>query len=123
MTRRKPRPYVAPLNVLGTENHPDLSMFETNLKSRLRCTVCGRTGEPEQVWVFVCLAGHPAVCSVADCDKAFTSTGLLARHTASKHPESFPWREDETKTQRIARLKQERRVMLREAGIGRKAAA
>jgi hypothetical protein len=104
---------VPPLNILGTENHPDLSMFDTTLKGNVRCTVCGRIGQPESVWVFACLAGHPAVCSAPACGKAFTTTGLLARHMWNKHPDLVAWLPDETMADRHTRLRRERRKLLR----------
>ena len=63
------------------------------------------------------MAGHPAVCTIEGCDIAFTTTALLAKHTASKHPGSFAWRNGETKEERTTRVRRERRIRLREADI------
>lgn len=107
----------------GALRIPDLSQFEGTTYSRVRCTICLKSGPVEEVWILSCLAGHPAVCEVEGCDRVFTTNTLLASHTRHKHPESFGWVEGESKDDRTKRLKQENRARLKAAGIRRDEAA
>ena len=96
--RRDITPKSLPTPALVTEGallHPDLSQFEGTTKTRVRCTICGKSGPMEEIWVISCLAGHPAVCDVEGCDAKFTTSGQLSGHTTGKHPEKYANRDDD----------------------------
>lgn len=110
---------VSALDLTGAIRYPDLSMFETTLKGRVRCKVCKVSGKPDDLWVYEHLAGHPLKCEAIGCTKVFTKNAVFLKHRLAKHPELVPVEDRATRT---ARLKVERRARFREAGISEEAA-